>query len=85
VLFRSKSLEESLGCRLFIRNRAGATLTQEGERFVEHAKNLVFTWQRAKLELSKPSEIAPALAVGVENSLRNPLLVETNNQLNSEQ
>jgi DNA-binding transcriptional LysR family regulator len=85
VTARVKSLEESLGCRLFIRNRAGATLTQEGERFVEHAKNLVFTWQRAKLELSKPSEIAPALVVGVENSLWNPLLVETINQLHSEQ
>ena len=85
VTARVKSLEELLDCRLFIRNRAGATLTQEGERFVEHAKNLVFTWQRAKLELSKPSEIAPALVVGVENSLWNPLLVETINQLHSEQ
>ncbi|MBQ0732188.1 MAG: LysR family transcriptional regulator [Oleispira antarctica] len=81
VTARVKSLEESLGCRLFIRNRAGASLTQEGERFVEHAKNLVFTWQRAKLELSKPSEAAPGLVVGVENSLWNPLLVETINQL----
>lgn len=81
VTARVKSLEESLGCRLFIRNRAGASLTQEGERFVEHAKNLVFTWQRAKLELSKPSEVAPGLVVGVENSLWNPLLVETINQL----
>ena len=85
VTARVKSLEELLDCRLFIRNRAGATLTKEGERFVEHAKNLVFTWQRAKLELSKPSEIAPALVVGVENSLWNPLLVETINQLHSEQ
>ncbi|CCK77290.1 Transcriptional regulator, LysR family [Oleispira antarctica RB-8] len=81
VTARVKSLEESLGCRLFIRNRAGASLTQEGERFVEHAKNLVFTWQRAKLDLSKPSEAAPGLVVGVENSLWNPLLVETINQL----
>lgn len=85
ITARVKSLEELLGCRLFIRNRAGATLTQEGERFVEHAKNLVFTWQRAKLELSKPNEVAPAFVVGVENSLWNPLLVETLNQLHSEQ
>ena len=30
VTARVKSLEELLDCRLFIRNRAGATLTQEG-------------------------------------------------------
>lgn len=81
VTARVKALEESLGCRLFIRNRAGASLTQEGERFVEHAKTLVFTWQRAKLDLSKPSDKASGLVVGVENSLWNPLLVETINQL----
>lgn len=84
VTARVKGLEESLGCRLFIRNRAGATLTQEGERFVEHAKNLVFTWQRAKLELSAPGDLVPGLTVGVENSLWNPLLVETINQLHAE-
>lgn len=84
VTARVKGLEEALGCRLFIRNRAGASLTKEGERFVEHAKSLVFTWQRAKLELSKPLEISSSLMVGVENSLWNPLLVETINQLQSE-
>jgi DNA-binding transcriptional LysR family regulator len=81
VTARVKSLEQAVGCQLFIRNRAGASLTPEGERFVEHAKNLVFTWQRAKLELSKPCGLAPGLVVGVENSLWNPLLVETINQL----
>jgi DNA-binding transcriptional LysR family regulator len=81
VTARVKSLEQAVGCQLFIRNRAGASLTQEGERFVAHAKNLVFTWQRAKLELSKPRGYTPSLVVGVENSLWNPLLVETINQL----
>lgn len=84
VTARVKSLEQALGCRLFIRNRAGASLTQEGERFVEHAKNLVFTWQRAKLELAEPSGDTSGLIVGVENSLWNPLLVETIIQLQSE-
>jgi DNA-binding transcriptional LysR family regulator len=84
VTARVKSLEQALDCRLFIRNRAGASLTQEGERFVEHAKNLVFTWQRAKLELAEPSGDTSGLIVGVENSLWNPLLVETIIQLQSE-
>lgn len=84
VTARVKGLEEALGCRLFVRNRAGASLTKEGERFVKHAKNLVFTWQRARLELSKPLETSSSLMIGVENSLWNPLLVETINQLQSE-
>lgn len=84
VTARVKSLEEALGCRLFTRNRAGASLTQEGERFVEHAKNLVFTWQRARLELSMPLKASSSLVIGVENSLWNPLLVETINQIQSE-
>lgn len=84
VTARVKGLEEALGCRLFTRNRAGASLTQEGERFVEHAKNLVFTWQRARLELSMPLKASSSLVVGVENSLWNPLLVETINQIQSE-
>ncbi len=83
VTARVKNLEEALGCRLFVRNRAGASLTEEGERFVEHAKNLVLTWQRAKLDLSKSSTVMPGLVIGVENSLWNPLLVETINQLQS--
>lgn len=85
VTARIKSLEASLNCRLFIRNRSGATLTPEGERFVEHAKSFVFTWQRAKLDLSKQSNDIPTLNIGVENSLWNPLLTETINQLQSEQ
>jgi DNA-binding transcriptional LysR family regulator len=84
VTARVKSLEQALGCRLFIRNRAGASLTPEGERFVEHAKNLVFTWQRAKLELAESSGDTSGLIVGVENSLWNPLLVETIIQLQGE-
>lgn len=81
VTARVKGLEDALGCRLFIRNRSGATLTAEGERFVTHAKSLVFTWQRAQLDLAKPSDTALGLKVGIENSLWNPLLVETINQL----
>ena len=84
VTARVKSLEQVLGCRLFIRNRAGASLTTEGERFVEHAKSLVFIWQQAKFELSTPLNAASSLVVGVENSLWNPLLVETISQIQLE-
>jgi DNA-binding transcriptional LysR family regulator len=77
VTARVQTLEKELGCTLFIRNRSGASLTPEGERFAEHAKNLVLTWQRAKLEVSQPKDTPSNLFIGAENSLWNPLVVET--------
>lgn len=81
VTARVKTLEESLGCKLFVRNRSGASLTEEGERFVGYAKNLVLTWQKAKIDLSTSKEMLSGLKIGVGNSLWNPLLVETITQL----
>jgi molybdenum-dependent DNA-binding transcriptional regulator ModE len=43
VSARIQRLEEELGTRLFVRNRSGASLTQAGRRFLEHAKRLVLT------------------------------------------
>lgn len=77
VTARIKTLEESLGCQLFIRNRSGATLTEEGERFVRYAKQLVLTWQQAQIDISIPKKIVSDLKIGVGNSLWNPLIVDT--------
>lgn len=77
VTARVKTLEMELGCRLFIRNRSGASLTQEGERFVEYAKKLVLTWERARLDLAQPKDAVQPVRVGVENSLWSPLMVQT--------
>ena len=38
VSARIQALETRLGARLFVRNRAGASLTPEGRRFVRHAR-----------------------------------------------
>ncbi|MFY0641325.1 MAG: LysR family transcriptional regulator [Bermanella sp.] len=77
VTARVQNLEKELGCQLFVRNRAGASLTPDGERFAVHAKSLVLTWQRAKLDAAKPKELSSSLLIGAENSLWNPLMVET--------
>lgn len=76
VTARVQNLEKELGCKLFVRNRSGANLTQDGERFVEHAKRLVESWQRAKLDMQKAQHEASSLIIGVENSLWNPLISE---------
>ena len=75
VTARIRNLESQLGCRLFIRNRAGARLTADGERFMAHASQLVRTWDAARRELPLPRNAGQLLVLGGEISLWNPLLM----------
>ena len=75
VTARVRSLETQLGCRLFIRNRAGARLTSDGERFVTYATQLVQTWETARRDLPLPRGFDNLLSLGAEVSLCNPLML----------
>lgn len=75
VSARIKTLEELLGRRLFIRNKAGARLTQAGELFRRDALALVQVWERARQRVALPPGRANMFSVGGELSLWNPLLV----------
>ena len=55
VSARIQRLEEELGVRLFVRNRAGAALTAGGRRFAEYAKRLVLTAEQARHHVGLPS------------------------------
>lgn len=75
ITARISKLEEKLGCQLFVRNRSGAKLTVQGERFVEYAQTFVQTWERAQAELSLPAGIESRLCLGGETSLWNPVML----------
>lgn len=75
VTARVRSLETQLGCRLFVRNRAGARLTADGERFVTYATQLVQVWETARRDLPLPRSHDKLLSLGAEVSLCNPLLL----------
>jgi DNA-binding transcriptional LysR family regulator len=75
VTARVKSLESQLGCQLFVRNRAGASLTAEGERFVGYATQLVQLWENARFNVPLPETKAKSVAVGGELALWGPLLL----------
>lgn len=75
VTARVLNLEGQLGCRLFIRNRGGARLTDNGERFAGYASQLVQTWEAARRDLPLPAGMGELLAIGGELSLWNPLLL----------
>ncbi|WP_312669432.1 LysR family transcriptional regulator [Stutzerimonas nitrititolerans] len=75
VTARIRNLEQQLNCRLFVRNRAGAKLTPDGERFVAYATQLVQTWEAARRDLPLPQGYGDLLSIGAEVSLCNPLML----------
>ena len=71
---RIQRLEEELDARLFIRNRSGASLTQAGKRFMEHAKRLVLTAEQARHDIGLPSRYRATLRIGGRIALWEGLL-----------
>jgi len=64
VSARVQRLEDELGGRLFVRNRAGATLTTAGHRFLEYAKRLVLTAEQARHEVGLPQRYRATIHIG---------------------
>lgn len=75
VTARIQNLESQLSCKLFVRNRAGARLTADGERFASYARQLVQTWEAARRDLPLPRGYGELLTLGAEVSLCNPLML----------
>ena len=76
VSARIKMLEQQLGRALFVRNKAGATLTPAGEQFLRYAPAFVQLWQRARHQVAVPPGHRAVLAVGSELTLWQPLLLD---------
>jgi DNA-binding transcriptional LysR family regulator len=76
VSVRVQSLEELLGRKLFVRNKAGATLTPAGEQFLRYAHLLIQVWERAKHQVAAPPGLHAVVAVGAELSLWSPFLLD---------
>jgi DNA-binding transcriptional LysR family regulator len=76
VSARVRMLEQLLGRALFVRNKAGATLTPAGERFLRHAQTLVQVWERARHQVAVPAGRRAVVTVGCEVSLWDPLLLD---------
>lgn len=76
VSARVRLLEQQLGRPLFVRNKAGATLTPAGEQFLRFAPTFVQLWQRARQQVAVPEGHRAVLTVGSEISLWQPLLLE---------
>lgn len=64
VSARIRRLEDELGVRLFTRNRAGASLTAAGRRFLDYAKRLVITADQARDEVGLPERYRASIRIG---------------------
>ena len=84
VTARVHNLENQLGCRLFIRNRSGATATLDGEKFIEHAVAMVQAWEGAKRNLPLPTGTETIFNIAGEISLWSPLMLQWLNNLSQD-
>lgn len=64
VSARIQNLETNLGVKLFVRNRAGASLTSAGRRFLQHAKTLVLTAEQARYDVGLPNRYRASIRIG---------------------
>ena len=76
VSARVRTLEEKLGRPLFVRNKAGASLTPAGEQFLRYAPTFVQLWQRVQNVVAVPEGHESVLTVAAETSLWQPLLMD---------
>ena len=75
VSTRIHSLEDQLGCTLFVRNKAGTTLTPAGRQFQRHAAALVRIIERAHHDVGVPRGFSHSITIGGRIGLWDLLLV----------
>jgi DNA-binding transcriptional LysR family regulator len=75
VSSRIQRLEEELGAELFVRNKAGTTLTPAGRQFQRYASILTRTIEQARHEIGVVSGFRATLTVGCRIGLWEDLLL----------
>ena len=64
VSTRISTLEGQLGCKLFVRNKAGTSLTPAGRQFQRHASALIRTVEQARHDIGLPEGFRGTLTIG---------------------
>lgn len=75
VSARIQRLEDSLGVELFVRNKAGTTLTAAGRKFQRHASLLTRTVEEARQEIGVGGGYGETLTIGGRIGLWEDLLL----------
>jgi len=69
VSSRIKLLEDQLGVLLFERGKSGARLTLPGKRLMEHAEDMLSTWNRVRQDMILPEKANDKLAIGATDTI----------------
>ena len=75
ISLRIKSLEEQLGRKVFLRSKAGISLTPAGHQFQRYAQSFLQVWEEAKQQVAVPDGYSDVLVIAGEHSLWNRLLL----------
>jgi len=73
---RIRTLEDTLGTTLFVRNKAGAVPTPSGVRFRAHAIKMVRAFERARREIRLPDNISYQIAIGARFGLWDDKIID---------
>ncbi len=76
VSARIRLIEETTGKPLFSRGAGGTTLTDFGRQFRPYAEQMISLWSFASTDLPTQSQTRPALRLGAQLSVWDPLLVD---------
>lgn len=76
VSTRIHTLEQTLGCTLFVRNKGGTTLTAAGRNFQKHAYALVRTVEQARHEVGVAKGFRASLTIGARLGLWEEFLLK---------
>lgn len=82
VSARIKLLEDELGVLLFDRSTKHLKLTTEGNRLIKHANELLFLWQKAKIDVGSPDISSSQLTIASMMSVWDIVLVEWLHKVN---
>lgn len=76
VSTRIHTLETALGCRLFVRNKGGTTLTPPGKHFQKHASTLVRTVEQARHDVGVARGFRAAVTIRARLGLWEQFLIK---------
>lgn len=75
VSARVRTLEDTLGRRLFRRESSGVVLTEAGRQFQRYAGNMIRLWRRARQEVALSGGFKTTFGVGAQFSLWDRLIL----------
>jgi len=78
---RIRLLENEIGAQLFERGQFGTHLTLSGERLLDHAEDMLATWNRIRKDVVIPKQARKVLAIGATDTIWQAILLDAVSQM----